>query len=108
MPNLTNKQLIKSYQFKSSKGLMKGAVVRDAFQKVSDDAIELAKEIRYCGDYPDHVSEEEKDATLEASIRRAAEIRAGVIDNFTVWQRVNDILTGECVAFLPLTANTKD
>jgi hypothetical protein len=101
MTDLTHEQLLESYEFSSSKGLMTGRVVRDAFQQASDDAIELAKRIRNCGDYASHVTDEQKDAIMKESIRRAVQIQVGTIDNFTVWQRVNEILTGECVAFLP-------
>jgi|688.fasta_scaffold11062_2 hypothetical protein len=100
MPNLTHEQLLESYQFNSSKGLMKGVVVRDAFQRASDDAVGLAYRIRHCGNYADHVTEEQKDAILKESIRRAVQIQVGAIDSFTIWQRVNEILTGESVAFL--------
>lgn len=101
MTNLAYKQLLQSYQFNSSKGIMKGKKVRDAFQKVSDDQIDLAKRIRNCGGYAAHVIEEEKDAIMKESIRRAVQIQVGTITNFTIWQRVNDVLTGECIAFLP-------
>ena len=80
---------------------MKGKKVRDAFQKVSDEKVALAKGIRACGDYASHVTEEQKDAIMKESIRLAVQVQVGTINNFTIWQRVNYILTGECVAFMP-------
>ena len=53
-------------------------------------------------DYVSHVTEAKK-ADIAISLRdNAREIVLGLHDgNFTIWQRMNTYLTGECIAFLP-------
>jgi len=76
--------------------------LRRARQHVAQWRRENAKAIRLCGDYASHVSESEKDSTLQYSLGYADEIESGQHDNnFSVWQRMNTFLTGECIGFLP-------
>ena len=56
-----------------------------------------AKAIR-AGDYADHVTDEQKDLNLQKSLNLAQKVREGYFDNFTIWQRINTEITGECVA----------
>lgn len=73
-----------------------------ALNEVANDWAELAHAIRKENAYADHVTEEQKEANLLIHLGRAEEIRNGVnVNNFTVWQRINLVLTGECVALLP-------
>ena len=52
--------------------------------------------------FASHVTQEDKQAYKEKEIEQAEEIEAGKHDhNFTVWQRMNYFLTGECPALLP-------
>lgn len=69
-----------------------------ALNAVADDWQQLAYDIRKEDRYASHVSEEKKDALLQEALHRAQEIRKGVIGSFTIWQRVNTKLTGDCVA----------
>lgn len=73
----------------------------DACKQVANDFREIAHNIRKEDCYASHVSEENKIEELQKSLERADRIEAGIVDNFTVWQRVNEVLTGECVALLP-------
>lgn len=63
--------------------------------------IDLAKAIRLEDAYADHVSEDVKDKIMIADFEHAERVRNGDINNFTTWQNVNYVLTGECVALLP-------
>ena len=51
--------------------------------------------------YASHVTKETKESNLKDGLKRANDIRQGVIKSFAEWQRVNEELTGNCVAFLP-------
>jgi len=73
----------------------------DACKQVAKDWRKLAYDIRKQDAYASHVSEEIKEANLQKDLKNADYIEAGNVDNFTIWQRVNKILTGESVALLP-------
>lgn len=76
--------------------------VQAARETVADAHIELAHAIHQENAYADHVSEEKKRAILAASLVTAEEIRRGEHDShFWAWQRINEVLTGDCVALLP-------
>lgn len=74
-----------------------------AAKQWQDNAIAL-----YQGDdYPPHVTLRTKRIRLLDGLKTARKIRANEIDNFTLWQRVDTILTGECIGFLPKTNHKK-
>lgn len=72
-----------------------------ACKAVADDWRNLAHAIRREDRYASHVTEERKEENLQNMLVSADKIEAGIVDNFTIWQRVNTKLTGECVGFLP-------
>jgi len=62
---------------------------------------ENAEAVRKEDFYAKHVTEEEKETYLKKGIAHAEGIAKGMHDNnFTVWQRINTVLTGNCVALL--------
>lgn len=97
---------MKVYEHRTHTGqIIRGEQVRAARAKVADDWAALGHAIRAEDDYADHVTAEEKDANLRAQLARADEIRSGDACDFTIWQRINAELTGECVPLLtPLTS----
>ncbi len=53
-------------------------------------------------DYPPHVTQQTKEDLARQRYEWAESVRKrDNLTNFSVWQRVNARLTGECVAFLP-------
>lgn len=89
-------------EFKTHTGeVITGERLQKAFDKVADDWANLGLKIRKDDEYAAHVTEEEKDANLTRDLESADNIRAGNISDFTIWQRINTELTGECVALLP-------
>lgn len=72
-----------------------------ARQKVSDDLIKLAWDIYKEDCYAPHVTKEQKQKNLVDGIERGLAVTLGTSRYFTVNQRINYILTGECVALLP-------
>ena len=79
---------------------IKGERVQRALAKVADDWEALARAIYVEDRYASHVTQETKDARLAYGLATAEKIRSGIVDNFTIWQRVNTELTGDCVALL--------
>ena len=76
--------------------------VQEAREDVAKFWEENAKAIREEDDYGPQIPEKTKDDNLVKGIAFAGEIRAGKQDHcFTIWQRIYEYLTGECVAFLP-------
>lgn len=75
--------------------------IQHVFDKVGNDWERLGYAIRRGDTYADHVTEEMKDNILQKRIVAANEIRNGIVDSFTIWQRINEELTGQCVALLP-------
>ena len=52
--------------------------------------------------FASHVTEKDKDEYAAEQLKLANQIERGELDhNFTVWQRMNYFLTGECVPLLP-------
>ena len=90
-------------RFKTSKGeIVTGDKLQKALDKVADDWMQMCIDIRNEDAYASHVSEQAKMQRLVDGLLFAKEIRQGMhINGFTIWQRVNTVLTGECVAFLP-------
>jgi hypothetical protein len=81
--------------------IVSGRRLQDARDEVSDYWVDLSYAIRKEDLYASHVSEEKKEDILLKSIDFAENIRTGKIYSFTVWQRINNVLTGECIALLP-------
>lgn len=88
-------------EFQSSNGHMSGPEVSEAFQKVAGDLLQLAIDIYNEDAYASHVTHATKLANLADAIAQAELVTQGNITSFTVWQRINTELTGECVALLP-------
>ena len=80
--------------------IIEGERLQIALNAVADDWRDIALRIHESGDYASHVTQERKDANLERDLAFAEEIRNGGRFGFTIWQRVNTKLTGECVGFL--------
>lgn len=79
---------------------MSGERLECALAAVADDLIESAYKIRRENKYADHVTDEKKEANLQAMLDRAFRIRSGQEHmGLWLWQRVNMKLTGECVGF---------
>ena len=72
----------------------------EAIDEVSIFFLILAFRKFIADDYADHVHENTKIDNFLKEIQSAIEIKNGRIDNFTVSQRINTILTGECVPLL--------
>jgi hypothetical protein len=89
-------------KFKTHTGeIVTGARLQDALNRVAQAWADNAKDVRTEDRYASHVAESEKDDYLREELDYAESIRQGNIDCFTIWQRVNAHLTGECVAYLP-------
>lgn len=77
-----------------------GYLLKLALIKVASDWRKLALDIRLENAYASHVTDAEKAADMNDMLNEANRIEAGRVDSFTIWQRVNTVLTGECVPFL--------
>lgn len=72
-----------------------------ARKSVASDLRALAHEIRQSDPYASHVSESDKERFLLESLENADRVERGEKDgNFSIWQRINQKLTGETVALL--------
>lgn len=88
--------------FKTSEGkFATNEELENILLKVSKDFRQIAINIYKEDPYASHVTLKQKRKNLVEDLRRANDIEGGNIDNFTVWQRINAELTGECVPFLP-------
>lgn len=81
--------------------IVTGPRLQDALNAVADDWATLGRDIREQDHYASHVSEEKKDEDLRRMLNGADAVRRGEVNSLTIWQRVNEKLTGECVALLP-------
>ena len=79
-----------------------GKRLEDARREVAQDCRELAHAIRMEDAYASHVTECQKDTILADGLAQADAIERGdrSVNSFTLWQRINQKLTGECVAML--------
>jgi retron-type reverse transcriptase len=77
-----------------------GEVLQKALNKVANDWERIGRNIRKEDKYAPHVTEDKKEANLIRFIETAESIREGNVCSFTIWQRVNQAITGECVALL--------
>lgn len=80
--------------------IVTGERLQVALNAVADDWARMAHAIRNEDAYADHVTEAEKAEDLVDGLAYAERIRRGDVKNFTVWQRVDTELTGQCVALL--------
>jgi hypothetical protein len=82
--------------------IVSGITLSNALNQVANDMTQTAYNIRFNSHYADHVTEEQKDTYYLRRIERAEQIRIGNgLISFAIWQHVNEVLTGECVPFLP-------
>lgn len=81
--------------------IVTGERLTSALSTVANDYRELAHAIRKEDAYAPHVTVEQKEHQLNKMLKLADEVEKGEVGTFTVWQRVNTVLTGECVALLP-------
>lgn len=88
-------------QFRTHTGeIVNGARLQAAIEKVADWYAENARAIRREDGYAAHVTEATKEAQLAKGLAFAEQVRSGAAFGFSVWQRINTELTGECVALL--------
>lgn len=71
-----------------------------ACKTVAKEWRRIGRAIRTQDMYASHVTEETKEKALQSMLDEADEIEKGRVKSFTIWQRVNQVLTGECVGFL--------
>ena len=82
--------------------IITGERLKSAIKAVASDWRKLAYDIREEDAYASHVSEAEKDEIMAQHIKSADDFENGTSGPcFTLWQRLNTKLTGECVALLP-------
>ena len=90
--------------FKDSNGkiyLARDPELVKAYREVGDDWEQIGRNIYEQDEYASHVPRSRKVEDLQSSLKYANEIRNGEhLNNFTIWQRVNEKLTGECAGFL--------
>ncbi len=72
----------------------------EACKCVAADMRENAHAIFEEDAYAAHITPGQKQEFLAKSLANADEVEAGKVDNFTIWQRVNQAITGQCVALL--------
>jgi hypothetical protein len=76
--------------------------LKTALARVANDLRESAHIIRKSSYYADHITEDDKERFLAKDLEYANEVENGLHNrNFTIWQRVDYMLTGESVPFLP-------
>lgn len=81
--------------------IVSGNELEVALVEVANDYRELALAIRKENSYASHVTEEQKEENMARMFAMADDIERGEgLNNFTIWQRINTKITGECVAFL--------
>ena len=74
----------------------------NALKQVANDLRESAHAIKAENLYASHVTESEKLDALARNLKQADEVEKGLHNHtFWVWQRVDTLLTGECIALLP-------
>ena len=74
----------------------------NALKQVAYDLRKSAHAIKAENAYASHVTESEKEADLAKNLALADEVEKGLHNHtFWLWQRVDTLLTGECIAFLP-------
>lgn len=82
--------------------IITGNRLTDALNQVADRKIESAKKIRLENLYAPHVTEKQKEDNMLRAIERAEQVRTGInLNSLSIWQDINTVLTGECIALLP-------
>ena len=95
---------MKSLKFIAHDGrLFEGEILQNAINSVCNDMIESAHKCFKEDTYASHVTLERKEKLRDDAIAQAERIRNGEekLTSFWLWQRINEKLTGECIAFLP-------
>jgi len=80
-------------QFKTHNGNIVDAT--EAFDKVADDWTRLAGDV-----YNETETTPQSIRRLYNMLLDVERIRNGEVTSFTIWQRVNEEITGECVPFM--------
>lgn len=90
-------------QFKDSNGRsVPSAELQNALNRVAEDWLLMGFNVYMMDQYPAHVSESAKYARYEKNKEVSERIRNGLeLNNFTIRQRVDTYLTGNCAALLP-------
>lgn len=78
-----------------------GVRLVEARKQVTNDLVELAYTIFNEDAYAPHVTKQQKQDILLDDIKRAKTILNGTVSSLAVIQRINTVLTGECIALLP-------
>lgn len=79
-----------------------GERLKKALEAVADEYLAMAYAIKKENAYGSHITERQKEQFLKGDIAVAETIRNGTVKGgFWLWQRINEKLTGECVALLP-------
>lgn len=78
--------------------IVTGDRLQSALKTVADWRKNHAEYMLNYKGYPEHVTEAMKQDAYARGVAESEKIRAGNVSNFTVWQRVNQELTSECVA----------
>lgn len=85
-----------------TKKAIKGEELQKALNAVADDLKLNAIAVRKENPYAPHITESEKEKFLQERLDLSENVRKGLEPvGFWLWQRINEKLTGECVAFLP-------
>ena len=87
---------------KTSNGvILEGEELKNILKVVSKDLIDTAYAVYNGNYYASHITEENKKEFLNKSIEYAREVELGKHNNnFTIWQRINFIHTGNCIPFM--------
>jgi len=80
--------------------IVTGEKLQKAIDEVAEYYRKLAVAIRKEDCYASHVTEEKKDQNMQEMIASADKLKDN-LHNFTIWQKINTALTGECIGFLP-------
>jgi len=89
------------FQFRFMAEDFKNTIIKAAQKAVAADWRKLAFDIRTEDSYADHVTEEEKDYNVLRMLAAADDIDDGIIDSFTIRQRMLTKITGVCLPLLP-------
>lgn len=94
--------------FKTHKGdIIEGDKLKEACEIEAQWIEANAKSVYESDNYASHVTEQEKLDALHRRYDLAQSVREMKgLNNFTIWQRINTRLTGECIALLKKTIDT--
>ena len=78
-----------------------GDALLNACKRVAQELRESAEEVKKENAFASHVTDVEKEAYIKRYWLDIADtVERGNITSFTIWQKINYVLTGECVALL--------